>query len=85
MDAPPHPAGIVLRRPGYYTMPSLEELAEMTDKDGICVVDNFVVGREGFGNVLFSGKTDVTGLNLDEIGTFFAFRILTGDLGTVGS
>lgn len=68
-DLPPHPAGIVLRRHGYYTLPSMEELADITDKDGVCVVENFVVGREGFGNVLFLGKTDVTGMNLDEIGT----------------
>ena len=67
-EACPHPAGVILRRPGYYTMPSLDELADMTDEDGSCVVDKFVVGREGFGNVLFSGQTDVAGLNLDEIG-----------------
>ena len=65
-DAPPHPAGIVLRRHGYFTLPGLEEL--IPDADGRCLVENFVVAREGYGNVLFPGLTDVTGMNLDEIG-----------------
>ncbi|ELU16922.1 hypothetical protein CAPTEDRAFT_222010 [Capitella teleta] len=67
VEGPPHAAGIVLRRHGYFTMPSLEELAEMVDDEGACLVENFVVGREGYGNVLFPGKTDVANLNLDEI------------------
>lgn len=71
MEGPPHAAGIVLRRHGYFTMPSLEELAEMVDDEGACLVENFVVGREGYGNVLFPGKTDVANLNLDEIGEIF--------------
>lgn len=66
-DAVPHPAGIVLRRPGYFTMPSMEELADMLDDDGNCWVENFVVGRYGYGNVFFPGFTNVAGLNLDEI------------------
>ncbi|KAM7290406.1 nuclear pore complex protein Nup98-Nup96 [Ixodes scapularis] len=64
---PPHPAGIVLTRPGYFTVPSLEELAKLTGADGRCVVDGFTVAREGYGNAFFPGRTDVTGLNLDEI------------------
>ena len=46
----------------------MDELAEMTDSNGNCQVENFVVGREGYGNVFFPGMTTVTGLNLDEIG-----------------
>ena len=67
---PPHPAGIVLTRPGYYTDPSMDELAQLTDDNGHCVVENFAVGREGYGNVFFEGITDVTGLNLDDIGIY---------------
>ena len=63
----PHPAGVVLLRPGYYTLPPLDELAALMDDDGSCVVENLVVGREGFGNVLFPGQTNVSGLNLDDI------------------
>ena len=46
----------------------MDELAELTDDNGRCVVENFAVGREGYGNVFFEGITDVTGLNLDDIG-----------------
>ncbi|XP_071392478.1 nuclear pore complex protein Nup98-Nup96-like isoform X2 [Centroberyx affinis] len=63
----PHPAGIVLSRVGYYTIPSMEELAEMLDDSGECVVENFTVGRKGYGSVFFPGEVKVTGLNLDEI------------------
>lgn len=65
--AQPHPAGIVLHRHGYYTIPSLDELADMVDSNGDCIVDDFVVGREGYGNVMFPGKTNVANLNLDDI------------------
>lgn len=63
----PHPAGIVLRKVGYYTIPSLEELANMVDEDGNCFVENFTIGRESYGNVYFPGITNVAKLNLDEI------------------
>ncbi|XP_041863790.1 nuclear pore complex protein Nup98-Nup96 [Melanotaenia boesemani] len=63
----PHPAGIILNRVGYYTIPSLEDLAEMVDENGECVVENFTVGRKGYGSVFFPGEVNVTGLNLDEI------------------
>ncbi|XP_030009728.1 nuclear pore complex protein Nup98-Nup96 isoform X3 [Sphaeramia orbicularis] len=63
----PHPAGIVLNRVGYYTIPSLEDLAEMVDSNGDCVVENFTVGRKGYGSIFFPGEVNVTGLHLDEI------------------
>ncbi|KAG8230236.1 hypothetical protein J437_LFUL010864 [Ladona fulva] len=71
----PHPTGIVLRRTGYYTIPSLDELATMVEEvegdDGekkvSVIVENFTVGREGYGNVFFPESFDVGGLNLDEI------------------
>ncbi|XP_049860022.1 nuclear pore complex protein Nup98-Nup96 isoform X1 [Schistocerca gregaria] len=63
----PHPAKIVLTRAGYYTIPSLDELASCVESDGSCIVDNFTVGREGYGNVFFPDQMDVAGLNLDEI------------------
>lgn len=31
---PPHPANITLERPGYFTIPSLQELAAQTDTKG---------------------------------------------------
>ncbi|XP_075994030.1 nuclear pore complex protein Nup98-Nup96 isoform X2 [Genypterus blacodes] len=63
----PHPAGIVLSRVGYYTIPSMEELAEMVDNNGECIVENLTVGRKGYGSIFFPGEVNVTGLNLDEI------------------
>ena len=63
-----HPAGLVLRRPGYYTLPSLEDLAEVVDEEGNCYVENLVIGREGYGNVMFPGEVNVANMNLDEIG-----------------
>ena len=64
---PPHPAGIVLTRPEYYTLPSMEELAEIVNENGDCFVDGFTIGREGYGSIHFPGVVNVAGLNLDEI------------------
>uniref|UniRef100_A0A182K2G3 Nuclear pore complex protein Nup98-Nup96 n=1 Tax=Anopheles christyi TaxID=43041 RepID=A0A182K2G3_9DIPT len=66
-DAEPHSTGIVLRRVGYYTIPSLDEIAQLMDEEGRCVVPNFTIGRKGYGNVYFNEPIDVAGLNLDEI------------------
>uniref|UniRef100_A0A3P8XMR8 Nuclear pore complex protein Nup98-Nup96 n=1 Tax=Esox lucius TaxID=8010 RepID=A0A3P8XMR8_ESOLU len=66
-EAAPHPAGILLSRVGYYTIPAMDELAKMVDENGECVVENFTVGRRGYGSVFFHGEVNVTGLNLDEI------------------
>lgn len=63
----PHLTGIVLRRAGYYTIPSLDELIEYMDDEGRCRVPNFTIGRRGYGNVYFDEEIDVAGLNLDEI------------------
>ncbi|XP_061394699.1 nuclear pore complex protein Nup98-Nup96 [Musca vetustissima] len=62
-----HPTGITLKRVGYYTIPSLDDLKSYLAEDGSCVVPNFTVGREGYGNVYFGKEMDVAGLNLDEI------------------
>uniref|UniRef100_A0A672M5K4 Nuclear pore complex protein Nup98-Nup96 n=1 Tax=Sinocyclocheilus grahami TaxID=75366 RepID=A0A672M5K4_SINGR len=64
---PPHPAGIVLARVGYYTIPSMEELGRMLNENGECIVENFTVGRKGYGSVFFSGEVNLTNMNLDEI------------------
>lgn len=66
-DVPPHPAGIVLSREGYYTIPSMEELANMMDDNGECIVDGFTIGRKGYGSIFFEGLVNVTNMNLDEI------------------
>lgn len=62
-----HPTGIVLKRAGYYTLPSLDELCSYLSEDGSCVVKNFTIGRDGYGNVFYNEPMDVSNLNLDEI------------------
>jgi len=59
-----HPAGIVLKRAGYYTMPPLADLKP--DPDGACNVEGFTIGREGYGNIYFPGTIDIAGMNFDE-------------------
>ena len=60
-----HPAKILATRPDYYTIPSMDVLASMTESDGSCKVKNFVIGREKFGSLMFPGITDVSNLNID--------------------
>uniref|UniRef100_A0A1L8DWH8 Nuclear pore complex protein Nup98-Nup96 n=1 Tax=Nyssomyia neivai TaxID=330878 RepID=A0A1L8DWH8_9DIPT len=62
----PHATGIILRRAGYYTIPSLDDLVKNIKDGKSCIVNNFTIGREGYGNVFFNEEMDVYGLNLDE-------------------
>lgn len=57
---------VTLRRAGYYTIPSLDKLDDFVCGE-TCIVPNFTIGREGYGNVYFPDSFDVYGLNLDEI------------------
>ena len=52
-------------------MPSVKKMDGMVDEEGACWVDGLVVGREGYGSVMFPGLTNVAGLNLDEIGEWW--------------
>lgn len=63
-----HPTGIKLRRAGYYTIPPMDELAELVDENGLCLVDGFTIGRYDYGNVFFPDRFNVAGLDLDSIG-----------------
>lgn len=67
-EAEDHPTGIKLRRIGYYTIPPMNELAELVDEDGSCFVDGFTIGRYDYGNVFFPDRFNVAGLDLDSIG-----------------
>ena len=40
---PRHPAGVVLKRAGYYTIPPLADLTP--DPDGNCIVQGFTIGN----------------------------------------
>ena len=54
-----------LTRPNYYTEPSLTRLCRMSEEE-LSQVKDFSVGNE-FGKIMFEGKTDVRGLDLDDI------------------
>jgi len=64
---------------GYYTIPSLDKLDDFVC-DETCIVPNFTVGREGYGNVYFPDSFDIYGLNLDEIGKLHKHIILMSEL-----
>lgn len=66
---------LVLRRPEYYTRPSIGTLDIQVTDEQECLVRDFTVGREGYGEVTFLGVTNVYGLNLDEIGKPFFLDI----------
>ena len=66
-EVEPHPTGIVLRRSGYYTIPSLDEISLMVNDEGRYIVSDFTIGRRGYGNVYFNEPIDLTEMNLDEI------------------
>jgi nuclear pore complex protein Nup98-Nup96 len=63
----PHPANIILDRPGYFTIPPLSDLAMMTDSKGDCFTENFAIGRVDYGCITFLGVTNLANMNLDEI------------------
>lgn len=58
-----------LTREDYYTVPRISELEKRERAEpGYCRrVKDFVVGREGYGSIMFYGETDVSGLDLDAI------------------
>uniref|UniRef100_A0A8C8XM62 Nuclear pore complex protein Nup98-Nup96 n=1 Tax=Panthera leo TaxID=9689 RepID=A0A8C8XM62_PANLE len=62
-----HPAGIVLTKVGYYTIPSMDDLAKITNEKGECIVSDFTIGRKGYGSIYFEGDVNLTNLNLDDI------------------
>ncbi len=59
--------GVVLTDSSYYTIPSLDE-CDAIAADGVCMVTNFTIGRQEYGEIHFPGSTNIFGLNLDKIG-----------------
>lgn len=55
----------ILTRPGYSTRPSIDQLRTYTESE-LRQVENFIVENE-HGRVEFEGRTDVIGVNLDEL------------------
>lgn len=70
----PHPCGIVCTRLDYFTIPALDKLVDYMDGNCDCFVENFSVGREGYGSLFFPGVTNVANLDIDSIGTCLVIR-----------
>ncbi|XP_038220320.1 nuclear pore complex protein Nup98-Nup96-like [Zerene cesonia] len=75
-EAPPHPAGVKLTRPGYYTIPSLEEITNYLRADGTCVVPHLTIGRRNYGNVYYNCEIDVAGMDLDALVHFLNKEVI---------
>ncbi|RVE42741.1 hypothetical protein evm_012602 [Chilo suppressalis] len=75
-DMPPHPAGVKLTRPGYFTLPSLQEMIGYMRPDGSCVVPHLTIGRHNYGNVFFDTEIDVAGLDLDALVHFLNKEVI---------
>lgn len=54
----------VLTKEGFYTKPSMAELASRSMKE-LQFIENFTVGRKGYGEIKWSDPVDVRGLDLD--------------------
>ncbi|GMI78146.1 PRECOCIOUS, SUPPRESSOR OF AUXIN RESISTANCE 3, MODIFIER OF SNC1,3 [Hibiscus trionum] len=67
-----------LHSPDYYMEPCLEDMVrmELLDPSYCSRVPDFVVGRFGYGYVKFFGKTDVRGLDLDQIVKFRRHEVI---------
>jgi len=67
-DGTPAPASLVplLARPEYYSSPSVEAMAGMSEAK-LSRIDNLEIGRYGYGTVRWPGLTDVRRVNFDEV------------------
>ena len=51
----------------------MSELSTMVDTEGNLNVENFTIGRQGYGNIFFPGMTNIKGMNFDDI-VFFRHK-----------
>jgi len=56
----------ILTKPGYYTLPSLDQMKAMTLEE-LSSIPHFIIGCKNKGAVEFESPTNVINLNLDEI------------------
>ncbi|WCJ40414.1 Nuclear pore complex protein NUP96 [Euphorbia peplus] len=68
----------ILRSPDYYIEPNLSDLVvrELLDPGYCSRVQDFTVGRLGYGYVKFIGVTDIRGIDLDRIVKFYRHEIV---------
>ncbi len=57
---------------GYHTIPPLDELDSIAT-GSTCLVQNFTIGRQSYGEIHFPGLTDVYGMNLEQIGEYYNY------------
>ncbi len=57
--------------------PRMQEIMRMTNED-LSRIENFVVGRLGYGQIEFPGSTDIRDLNLDNILQLSAATVFVG-------
>ena len=55
----------ILHRSGYYMIPSHYDMVSLS-KDEVSHIDHFTVGKEGAGEIIWEGETNVCYLNLDD-------------------
>jgi len=67
-DMQPAPASLLprLTRPEYYSSPSIEMMSKMSEVK-LSQIDNFEIGRYGYGSIKWPGLTDVRRLDFDRI------------------
>lgn len=66
--AGPNPHAPKLTKPGYYTVPPIEELQKLSD-DELSQLDEFTVVRQNVGQIQWQGPVDVLNQNLDHVVT----------------
>lgn len=54
-----------ITKPNYHTEPATVRLCRMSEQE-LSQVEDFSIENE-FGKIIFDGKTDIRGLNLDEL------------------
>lgn len=65
-DVPPAALSAASSRHGYYSSPTLEALESMTEEE-LKHVENFVVGRQGYGEIRFKKPVDLSKYDVHEI------------------
>lgn len=66
VESEPHPAGIKLNRAGYETSPPLADIPGLNE-NGECWVKDFAITRRNYGRILWPGRINIAGLDLDQI------------------
>lgn len=61
-------SGVILTNPEYFCKPAVCELDLIAQSYTTCYVDNFEIGHVQWGTIMFPGRIDVLGLDIDSTG-----------------